>query len=87
MKFPGLTRLPENKRFKFSPRYYDAVKEEIEDKISLAERQYQNRGADEYVKNRISGSFQRNSKQDRKSFVLQVFIAGLLCLLFYFILV
>jgi hypothetical protein len=34
MKLPSLIRLPNNTRFNIKPRYYDPVKEEIEERIS-----------------------------------------------------
>ena len=32
MKFPSLSRIPKNKRFNFEPRYYDPIKEDIQNR-------------------------------------------------------
>ena len=34
MKLPSFIRLPNNRKFKFSPRHFDPVKEEIEQRVS-----------------------------------------------------
>lgn len=39
MRLPTLTRLPNYKRFNFEPRYYDPVKEDIEERTSRIEQE------------------------------------------------
>ena len=61
MKFPSLIRLPRNKRFNFEPRFYDPVKEDIENRIAQIKSEM-NQGGDEEFRSTLSGSFQRNRK-------------------------
>lgn len=88
-KFPTLNKLPSHKQFKFTPRYYDAVKEEVEMKMSRArkeqERSLDNGGVDE-MKERIAGSFKRKRVESKRSFVIQFAIAIFLTLIFVYIL-
>ena len=34
MKLPSFIRLPNNRKFKFSPRHYDPVKDDIDQRVS-----------------------------------------------------
>ena len=70
MRLPTLTRLPKNKRFNFQPRYYDPVKEELEERTSRIKSELDQSKADTYREN-ISMSFRRRRKAERKSGVMQ----------------
>ena len=85
-KFPSIIRLPNYKRFHFEPRYYDPIKEDIENRTALIrselkrEAQMSNGHAS---KARISAAFRKNVRQqEKKSFMLQILIAGLLIAVF-----
>ncbi len=66
MKFPSLIRLPRNKRFNFEPRYYDPIKEDIENRVAQIKSEM-NCNDGEIYKSSISGSFRRNIESNAKS--------------------
>lgn len=63
MKLPSLSRLPNNKRFNFEPRFYDPAKEELEQRKAMIERAFEDKNHGDAIKYRISQSFSssRNS--------------------------
>ena len=74
MKFPSLFRTPTNKRFHFEPRYYDPVKEFVEERKAIAENGKENKNSDEYSPSRIRFE-RRKSSQGLNSSLLQLVIA------------
>ena len=74
MRLPSLVRLPRNRNFKFEPRYYDPIKEEIEEKTARFKEEM---NAEGYVpKGNIS--FQRKSESLPNASLLQLVIAACL---------
>lgn len=91
MKLPSLVRLPRNRSFNFEPRYYDPVKEDIARRKRLAAAALAN-GTDntqaserqaEAIRERISMHYRRSARQDKRSTMIQVAIAGILIALFF----
>ena len=80
MKFPSLIRLPRNRRFGFAPRYYDPIKEEIEERTRRIQQEL-NTGdvSGEYVPGRIT--FQRKTQSVPSTSLLQLAIAAILGLM------
>jgi hypothetical protein len=76
MKFPSLIRLPRNKRFEVSPRYYDPIKEEIEERTRRIKQEMESGNAGEYVPGRIS--FERKTESVPSTSLIQLGIAALL---------
>ncbi|MEQ9424164.1 MAG: hypothetical protein RJQ09_07100 [Cyclobacteriaceae bacterium] len=60
-KFPSLIRLPKSREFSFEPRYYDPIKEDIENRIAQAKAELKNDPTTTYRSN-ISGAFRANLK-------------------------
>ncbi len=58
-KFPSLIRLPKHKRFNFEPRYYDPIKEDIENRIAQIKSEMGQAEEGEYHSS-IQGSFRRS---------------------------
>ena len=58
-KFPSLIRLPKHKRFNFEPRYYDPVKEDIENRIAQIKSEMGEVEEGQY-RSSIHGAFRRN---------------------------
>ncbi len=69
MKLPSLTRLPKNKRFNFQPRYYDPIKEEIEERTSRISKEIGD--SDEYFREHISSAFRRRARTEKTSGIMQ----------------
>ena len=65
MKFPSLLKIPQHKRFKLHHRYYDPVKEDIENRTAKIKAQLELRKKEEIdpdtYESRISGSFSKKS--------------------------
>jgi hypothetical protein len=69
MKLPSLSRLPKNKRFNFQPRYYDPIKEEIEERTSRIRKELGD--SDEYFREHISNAFRRRARTEKTSGIMQ----------------
>lgn len=75
MKFPSLTRLPNYRRFNIEPRYYDPVKEDIEERTSRIKQEIsQARGEREQLSSGIAGSFSRKANYTKNANILQMVI-------------
>ena len=80
MKFPSLVRLPKYNKFNFEPRYYDPVKEDIENRTQAIRAELEaheriNRiNPDDRARFRseMEQAFTRRAGQDRKSSIMQV---------------
>lgn len=98
MKLPSLLRTPSHKRFNINPRYYDPIKEDIEQRTERIKRELKAKerikdsteeGAISAYHSRISGSFKRNAQhQNIKSGALRftliiVLIGGTFGYLYY----
>ncbi|GAA0188098.1 hypothetical protein GCM10009122_45310 [Fulvivirga kasyanovii] len=71
MKIPSLFKTPRNQRFNIAPRYYDPVKEEIEQRTSRIKKELSLEERDDVIdenfySSRIVGSF-RHSRSKVKS--------------------
>jgi len=76
-KFPSIVKTSNHNRFNFEPRYYDPIKEEIEDKIRSAKSA--SKDSDIAAENsNISKAFQRRAQKNHKSNVMQLIIAVIL---------
>lgn len=80
MKFPSLTRLPSNRRFNIEPRYYDPVKEDIEERTSRIKQEISQlrEGDSTHQLSGISGSFSRRANYTKNANILQTVILFLL---------
>ncbi len=89
MKLPSILRVPKHQRFRFEPRYYDPVKEDIEQRISkakqelAAERREMDAELSDQHTTRISDAFARRrqrqpvtSKSGMPQAVLVVILTG-----------
>jgi hypothetical protein len=94
MKLPSLVKTPSYKRFDFTPRYYDPVKEELKNRTELIKKELDSKYSPDNEPDttyglRLKGSFsQRVNKsrsQDSSSSqqIRTLLIVGLLSLLFY----
>jgi hypothetical protein len=93
MKLPSIFRLPQHKRFNFTPRHYDPIKEDIANRTALIKKQLEAEGADEKdiqrieaFRYRLSGVYGHREKMEKKSIFIQLCIAILLFLILYWVL-
>jgi len=74
MRFPSIIKIPRHQRFHFEPRYYDPIKEEIEEKRSKIRRFSRKLKEGEHgrvgVGARLEGAFKRQApKRDNAGFL------------------
>jgi hypothetical protein len=69
MKLPSIFKTPRHQQFRIQPRYYDPIKEEIDARVARIRGELQEDEAGdldienrEYMKTRISSSFQRRAR-------------------------
>lgn len=77
MKIPSLVKLPKYSKFNFEPRYYDPVKEDIENRTQMirAELEAHERiSPDERARfsSEMEQTYSRRAAQDQKSTIMQV---------------
>lgn len=84
---------PKNKQFKFTPRYYDEQKEELENRIQKIKREMGVEDLEDSdkpyapdVKGQMRGYFKKNIEQKRKSTIRLVIILIVLFAIVYFLL-
>ncbi len=80
MKIPSIIKIPRHQRFHIEPRYYDPVKEEIEqrEKLIIAEINAEKKKGTYVPGTRIASSFKRRSVQKDNSGLLRFLIAAML---------
>lgn len=78
-KFPSLIRLPRNKQFDISPRYYDPVKEEIAERTKRIEMELKGKTSEAFKPGKIT--FERRTQSVPNTSFLQLAIAAGLGLL------
>jgi hypothetical protein len=83
MKIPSIVKLPKYKRFDFQPRYYDAVKERIEQKMAEARRELEAENGNEDIVfedygKRIRAGFRKRGhiEKQRADFSQSFFVLG-----------
>jgi hypothetical protein len=85
MKLPSLLRLPKNKRFNYHPRYYDPIKEELEEKESKFRHQLSEEGK-KIRHASISETYKRRSRIEKRSDSRQIiFILAFTIIIFGYI--
>lgn len=79
MKIPSLSRMPKYKRFKFEPRYYDPVKEDIQNRTERIKGELKvtsGAGHREQIKSAFSRREQRERSSDFMQLLLIVIMLG-----------
>ena len=71
MKLPSLFKTPRPQQFNITPRYYDPIKEDIEERTARIKSELNLEKNSDYRSN-ISGAFNRREKQNRQTSVLQL---------------
>ncbi len=79
MRFPSLFRLPRHQQFHIQPRYYDPVKEEINERTRRIQEEMNGKEAGTYQPTKIN--FKRKAKSAPSSSLLQLGIAAFLGIL------
>jgi len=80
MKVPSLLKIPRHQRFNYEPRYYDPIKEEIDEKRSRIRRilNADKKSGKSPSHTRLEGAFSRKLDYQMESPFLRLFIGGVL---------
>lgn len=83
MKFPSIIKIPKHQRFNIMPRYYDPVKEDMEQRISRIKQELKDgTNGEGELPSRLSGAFRgriyQRREQSSRSSLLQFFIMSTL---------
>ena len=83
MKFPSIFRIPSHQRFHFEPRYYDPIKEDLEQRRSRISKEMEegNPLDSEYmsqIKGNFTGRFYKRTTGTTSAGLLQFFIMVML---------
>jgi len=79
MKIPSLSRIPKYKRFKFEPRYYDPIKEDIQNRTERIKGELKitsDQSHREYLKSAFSHRAKREKSSDFMQLLLIFIILG-----------
>lgn len=76
MRFPSFIKVTRHRRFEMTPRYYDPIKEEIQERTERIKEEMEGREKGEYVPTKIS--FERKTSSVPNSSFLQILIAAIL---------
>lgn len=83
MKFPSIFRTPSHQRFHFEPRYYDPVKEDLDQRQSRIKKELESgQVVDEeyksYIKGNFTGKLYKRRTGKSSSGILQFFLMAIL---------
>ncbi|HCX23447.1 MAG: hypothetical protein CMB80_08730 [Flammeovirgaceae bacterium] len=76
MKFPSIVKTARYRRFEMEPRYYDPIKEEIEERTERLKREMTGEYDGQYTGARIS--FDRKTRKTASTSMMQLVIAAIL---------
>ena len=81
MKLPSIINIPAYQRFKYEPRFYDPIKEDIDSRTKRIRRQIEGekRRGTFSSNSRIEGSFTRRVPYEGNSSFLRLIVAAILC--------
>ncbi len=73
MKFPSLSRIPKYKRFNFEPRYYDPIKEDIQNRSQRIKGELKITSADDYSEH-IKSAYKHRANREKSSDFMQLLL-------------
>lgn len=76
MKFPSIIKTARYRRFDIEPRYYDPIKEEIQERTERIKNEMKGEYQGEFATGRIS--FDRKTRKTASSSMMQLLIAAIL---------
>ncbi|MCK5368206.1 MAG: hypothetical protein KAQ62_06620 [Cyclobacteriaceae bacterium] len=79
MKFPSLSRIPKYKRFNYEPRYYDPIKEDIQNRTERIKGELKitsSQSHREHIKKAFSNRAKREKSSDFMQLLLVIIMLG-----------
>ena len=77
MKIPTLSRMPKHKRFKFEPRYYDPIKEDIQNRTERIKGELKITSIQSH-REHIRSAFSRRAKREKTSDFMQLLLIAII---------
>ena len=77
MKIPSLTRMPKYKRFHFEPRYYDPVKEDIQNRTERIRGELKNTSTHAH-REKLKSAFSKRARRETSSDFMQLLLIAIL---------
>jgi len=77
MKFPSLSRIPKYKRFNFEPRYYDPIKEDIQNRTQRIKGELKITSTQSH-REHLKSAFSRRAKREKSSDFMQLLLIVIL---------
>lgn len=79
MKFPSILKIPNYQRFNYEPRYYDPIKEDIDERRKKIRRRLDaDKGRKQSSRSKIEGSFTRRAQREENAGFIRLIVAALL---------
>ncbi len=73
MKFPSLSRIPKNKRFTFEPRYYDPIKEDIQNRTERIKGEIKHTSSKVY-REHIKSAYASRERREKSTNFMQLLL-------------
>ncbi|MCK5208262.1 MAG: hypothetical protein KAQ79_09585 [Cyclobacteriaceae bacterium] len=73
MKFPSLSRIPKYKRFNYEPRYYDPIKEDIQNRTERIKGELKITSSQSH-REHIKKAFRNRAKREKSSDFMQLLL-------------
>jgi len=78
MKLPSIIKIPSYQRFNYEPRYYDPIKEDIEERTKRIKRRLAAEKIEDSSRARLEGVFVRRVEHQDHSSFLRLFVGVIL---------
>lgn len=82
MKLPSISRIPKYQKFNYTPRFYDPIKEDIEQRTEKIRRDMENNLTPTH-QSPLRNAFRRRAVENRKSNITQLLLIILLLATFF----
>lgn len=73
MKIPSLSRIPKYKRFNFEPRYYDPIKEDIQNRTERIKGELKITSSESH-REHLKSAFSQRAKREKSSDFMQLLL-------------
>ena len=74
MKVPSIVKIPKYKKFDFQPRYYDPVKEELQERVERIKRQHDPKNNPNISFRQNNIKFERKRVKNKSGIALQLYL-------------
>lgn len=83
MKIPSISRIPKYQKFNYTPRFYDPIKEELEERKERIRRGLERNPTIHSYQSTIHNAFKRRAKENKQSNIIQLLVIAVLLATFF----